>query len=196
MPENTYHSPRLFFACLFILLIFVGWLSFFARPIEPVVGSGLTPTVNSYLPYLNNPPPTPTATATPTALPATATPTPTSAPPANVQIRYIEYDPPGPDEDGEYVRLENLGGSSAVMTNWTLRDDANHIFTFPTFTLAAGATVKVWTGSGSNNSSNLYWGSGAAIWNNSGDTATLRNSGGQVIDVCTYSGGGSGASCN
>jgi hypothetical protein len=113
-----------------------------------------------------------------------------------VQILYIEYDPPGPDEDGEYVRLDNLGGSSATMTNWTLRDDANHVFTFPTFTLAAGATVRVWTGSGSNNSANLYWGSSAAIWNNTGDTATLRNSGGQVIDVCTYSGGGSGASCN
>lgn len=196
MPEKSPHSPRLLFACLFGLLVFVGWLSFFAEPIAWVGGSGLTPTVNSYLPYLKNPPPTPTATATPPAPPATATPTPTSAPPANVQIRYIEYDPPGPDEDGEYVRLDNVGGSGAIMTNWTLRDDANHVFTFPTFTLAVGATVKVWTGSGINNSANLYWGSGAAIWNNSGDTATVRDNSGQVIDVCTYSGGGSGASCN
>ncbi|MBP8002988.1 MAG: lamin tail domain-containing protein [Chloroflexi bacterium] len=123
---------------------------------------------------------------------------PILAPPANVQIVYIEYDPPGPDEDGEYVRFDNLGGSNATLTGWTLRDDANHVFTFPSFTLAVGASVRVWTGSGSNNNANLYWGSGAAIWNNAGDTATLRNSGGQVIDVCTYSGGGgsSGASCN
>lgn len=196
MPEKPPHSPRLFFACVFGLLVFVGWLTFFVGPTERVVGSGLTLTVNSYLPYLNNPPPTPTATVTPTAPPATATPTPTLAPLANVQIVYIEYDPPGPDEDGEYVRLDNLGGSNATLTDWTLRDDANHVFTFPSFTLAAGASVRVWTGSGSNNNSNLYWGSGAAIWNNAGDTATLRHSSGQVIDACTYSGGGSGASCN
>ena len=101
-----------------------------------------------------------------------------------------------PDEDGEYVRLDNLGGSNATMTNWTLRDDANHVFTFPPFTLVAGESVRVWTGTGSNNSSNLYWGSGAVIWNNSGDTAILRLSNGQVVDSCTYGGGGIGANCN
>jgi len=162
-------------------------VSFFTSPVERAVGFGVTPTVNSYLPFLKNSPPTPTATSTPT---------PTSPPPVNVQIVYIEYDPPGPDEDGEFVRLDNLGGSNATMTNWTLRDDANHVFTFPPFTLTVGASARVWTGSGSDNSANLYWGSGAAIWNNAGDTATLRNSNGQVIDVCTYNGGGIGASCN
>jgi hypothetical protein len=170
-----------------LLALSQAWSVFFTSHVERIVGSGITPPVNSYLPFLKNPPPTPTATATPT---------PTSAPQADVRILYIEYDPLGPDEDGEYVRLDNLGGSNATMTNWTLRDDANHVFTFPPFTLVAGESVRVWTGTGSNNSSNLYWGSGAVIWNNSGDTAILRLSNGQVVDSCTYGGGGIGANCN
>ncbi len=106
--------------------------------------------------------------------------------PANVQIAYIEYNPPGDDVEGEYVRIENLGGSATEMTNWTLRDDASHTFTFPTFTLNAGATVRVWTKSGTNTSTDLYWGSGSAIWNNTGDTAYLRDDHGNLIDTYSY----------
>jgi len=113
--------------------------------------------------------------------------TPAPAPsPANVQITYIEYNPPGNDVEGEYVRIENLGGSATEMTKWTLRDDANHTFTFPTFTLNAGATVRVWTKSGTNTSTDLYWGSGSAIWNNTGDTAYLRDDHGNLIDTYSY----------
>lgn len=72
------------------------------------------------------------------------------------------------------------------MMNWTLRDIANHVFTFPTFSLAPNATVRVWTKSGTNTSTDLYWGSGAAIWNNTGDTAYLRDSVGTPVDTYTY----------
>lgn len=181
--------PALF--CLFSVTVFLFIL--WSTPERSVRGLGLTPTVNSYLPNMVSAPPTSTFTPTPTRTP---TPSPTSPPPANVQIVFIYYDPPGPDEDGEYVSLNNLGGTNATMTNWTLEDNANHVFTFPTFTLASGGSVKVWTGSGNNNGSNLYWGSGTAIWNNTGDTATLRLSNGQVVDTCTYGGGGTGTNCN
>ena len=35
-------------------------------------------------------------------------------------------------------------------------------------------------------SHDLYWGSGAYIWNNTGDTATLRTASGSTRDTCTY----------
>ena len=104
----------------------------------------------------------------------------------NVQITDIVYDPPGDDVQGEYVRIENSGGRPADMTDWTLRDDANHVFTFPTFTLNAGASVRVWTKSGTDTATDLYWGSGAAIWNNTGDCAYLRDSVGAAIDTYCY----------
>jgi hypothetical protein len=105
---------------------------------------------------------------------------------ADVQITFIEYNPPGSDLEGEYVRIENSGSGAADMTNWTLRDDADHVFAFPTFTLDAGATVRVWTKAGTNTSTDLYWRSGSAIWNNTGDCAYLRDSGGTPVDTYCY----------
>jgi hypothetical protein len=143
--------------------------------------------------------PIPTATATVTgAPPATATPTATPttpAPTAQVQITFIEYNPDGDDVLGEFVRIENTGSAAQGMTGWTLRDESAHIYTFPSFTLPSGGSVQVWTKIGTDTATDLYWGSGAAIWNNTGDTATLQDDQGQSVDSCGYVGGGTSISC-
>ena len=87
---------------------------------------------------------------------------------------------------GEYVQIHNQGASAANMTNWTLCDLANHCYTFPAFSLNPGSAVKVWTKEGTNTATNLYWGSGSAIWNNTGDTATLRDNIGILVDQYVY----------
>jgi hypothetical protein len=54
--------------------------------------------------------------------------------------------------------------------------------------------MYVHTGSGTNfkpNTQHVYWKSGNYIWNNTGDTATLRSSSGRVYDACSW-GTGSG----
>ena len=86
----------------------------------------------------------------------------------------------------EYVQLENLGGAPLVMTGWTLRDLAGKTFTFPPFTLPIDGVVRVWTGKGANTATDLYWGSGTAIWNNSGDTAYLRDAVGNLVATSSY----------
>ncbi|MBP8056851.1 MAG: lamin tail domain-containing protein [Chloroflexi bacterium] len=191
---------------VFIFGAFVVLLIFGLSTTNTAYGQ-LTPTIPAYLPFIANPPPTPTftltptPTRTPTATATTAntptpsrtpTRTPTSPPPANVRIIHITYDPPGIDLDGEFVRIKNIGGTAATLTNWTLRDLAAHVYTFPAFTLPAGGEVQVWVKSGSNNATNLFWGLELAIWNNTGDTAELRNAGGTVISTCTYPGGSPG----
>jgi hypothetical protein len=148
--------------------------------------------------------PTPTRTATPTATGPTRTPTrtatvtigPTSTrtptathtePPPNVRIGFIDYFWPFPDEaQHEYVRIENHGAGPSTLTNWTLCDAAGNCFTFPGFTLGAGAQVLVWTGVGTPNGANLYWGRSDPVWDNGGDTATLRNASGAVIHTYSY----------
>ena len=64
------------------------------------------------------------------------------------------------------------------------------IYTFGTFTLKAGKTVTLRTGRGKNTTTTLYWGrSGgtyAYIWNQTSDTAYLRNAAGKLIDTCSY----------
>ena len=113
--------------------------------------------------------------------------TPSQIAPAEVQIAHLEYDPEGDDVLGEYVRLKNAGGTAQTLTGWTLSDASRHTYTFPTFSLTAGAAVQIWTRSGQDTNSDLYWGSGTAIWNNTGDTASLRDSQGNLIDTHAYS---------
>jgi phosphatidylserine/phosphatidylglycerophosphate/cardiolipin synthase-like enzyme len=138
-----------------------------------------------HLPLVMHQEPKPSPTLTPSP---TSTPWPTATPvPADVQITHIEFNPAGDDVQGEYVQIENLGGDGQSMTDWTLRDEANHIFTFPGFSLGAGKTVRVWTKDGSDTQTDMYWGSGTAIWNNTGDTAYLRDSQGDLIDTYAYS---------
>jgi hypothetical protein len=113
----------------------------------------------------------------------------------DVRLMRIEYDPtPGPDVEGEYVDLQNFGATAVNMTDWTLRDAATNpnTFTFPSFTLDVGATVRVWVKDGLADATNLYWGRGSAVWNNTGDTATLSSPSATEIDSCTYPGGAPG----
>jgi len=118
---------------------------------------------------------------------------PVSSPPltsnATVVISTVNYDAPGNDRDnlnGEYVVIKNIGEVDVDMTGWILKDEANHQYKFPTFTLKVGSTVTVYTGSGTNTETELYWGSGAPIWNNDGDTAYLYNKNGDLVDTETW----------
>jgi hypothetical protein len=146
-------------------------------------GSGGTP---AYVPLALNGNP---AAATPTLAPAPATATATQtqpAAPAQVIIQTIDYNPAGEDLAGENVTLVNQGGPAASMTGWTLCDAAAHCYTFPAFVLTPGATVRVWTKAGANTATDLYWASNQAIWNNDGDTATLRNAINVVVATYSY----------
>jgi hypothetical protein len=111
---------------------------------------------------------------------------------AGPTITAIYFDSPGSDTgsntslNAEWVQIKNTAGSRRSLTGWTIRDASSHTYTFGTFSLAAGASVRVHTGSGSNTTGNRYWRSKAYIWNNTGDTAYLRNSARTLVDRCTY----------
>jgi hypothetical protein len=120
---------------------------------------------------------------------------------AGIRITGIFFDSPGSDTgsksslNAEWIRVKNTSSAGRFLTGWTIRDSANHVYKFGSFKLGAGKSVTVHTGKGSNTASNRYWRSGWYIWNNEGDRATLKNSGGTVFDRCSYSGAGSSAAC-
>jgi hypothetical protein len=88
------------------------------------------------------------------------------------------------------VRALSAFTSTISLYHWTIRDKASHVYTFTTaFSLKPGATVYVHTGSGANTSVHRYWGSKAYIWNNTGDTAYLRNTRAALIDSCGWGNG-------
>ena len=113
--------------------------------------------------------------------------------PANLplKIQKIYYDAPGSDPDnpnGEWVEIVNDGAKAVDLTGFTLKDEANHIYTFPAATLSPGRQLNVYSGQGTDNAGALYWGLvGDAVWNNDGDTAFLRDPQGRLVDIYEYS---------
>ena len=105
-------------------------------------------------------------------------------------LKNFNYDAPGNDNSSnlndEYFTLKNTCSYSIDMTNWIAKDAADHKFTFPGFNLGVNAEVIVHTGSGVDDSTNLYWGRGSHVWNNNGDTLYVNNSNGTSILIYSY----------
>jgi hypothetical protein len=100
---------------------------------------------------------------------------------ADVRIAHLEYNPPGPDVPGEYVLIQNSGNNSVDLTGWMLSDIAYHTYRFPSFVLSPNGYVRIWTKQGVDSATDLYWGRRAAIWNNVGDRAFLRDNRGLLV---------------
>lgn len=107
----------------------------------------------------------------------------------NLVVSAFNYDSPGDDNETmaeEYFVLTNKGSESVDLSGYRASDAANHEYRFPAFSLAAGASVKVRTGSGTNTATDLYWGSDGAVWNNGGDTLYLHNLAGNIVLTYQY----------
>ena len=119
-------------------------------------------------------------------------PSPTSTPSigSNVQITYIFYD--GivyRTESDEYVEITNLGDTSQDLQGWVLIDidEGYPSSTFPSYVLAPGAKIRVYTNEIHPEWGGFSFGSGKAVWNNSiPDTAVLYNAQGQEISRKSY----------
>lgn len=108
-----------------------------------------------------------------------------------LSIARIRADAPGNDHENlneEYIVFENTGSATLDLSGWTVRDEADHRYTFPAGTvLEPGEQLTLHTGSGTDTDSDLYWGSGRAIWNNGGDTIIVTTPDGTVVIRETYS---------
>jgi hypothetical protein len=133
---------------------------------------------------------------------------PADAATANLQFNLVQYDSPSTRDtsanssvNGEVVRIYNNSTFVVNLGRYTLRDVQGHIFTFPTHSIGAKRTVYIHTGKGKNgfktdgrtrDSARLYMQRGYHIWNNTGDTATLRSATGRVYDTCRWTSRGTG----
>ena len=69
------------------------------------------------------------------------------------------------------------------------------MYRFGTFTLKAGASVRLHTGHGTNTATDRYWNQSQYVWNNTGDKAILKNKAGTRIDVCSWGNGPGSTTC-
>lgn len=99
-------------------------------------------------------------------------------------VRFAELLPHPADGEREFIELWNPTDQDMDLTDWTITDAANTTFTFPQWHLPPGGRVVVWSG-GDGDGRGPAW-SRTSVWNNGGDTATLRDAQGTIIDTFSY----------
>lgn len=88
------------------------------------------------------------------------------------------FDPEGTDLQREHVLLRNVAATPIDLAGWTIEDAARrpHRYRFASLALIPPAgELRLWSGRGSDDASNLHWGRRQAVWNNNGDCAILRD---------------------
>ncbi|MBW5426249.1 lamin tail domain-containing protein [Streptomyces sp. BG9H] len=115
----------------------------------------------------------------------------------------IQYDSPGRDTrsnsslNAEWVNIHNSTRSAIQLKGYQLKDDTGYTYTFGSYNIGAGKTVKVRTGKGTNASGVRYWGQSNYVWNNTSDKARLLKPSGSLQDSCAWSRGDGGVkSCH
>jgi hypothetical protein len=88
----------------------------------------------------------------------------------------------------EFVEIVNRGTAPADISGWVLgADDAGQDYRFPPGTiLQPGQRIKVYTNEVHPESGGFNYGIKRPIWNDKGDTAKLRDTGGTVVSEYAY----------
>jgi len=106
-------------------------------------------------------------------------------------VASVHADAAGDDRENlndEYVVLGNPGETTVDLSGWTVSDEVGASYTVPEGTaLAPDDQLRIHTGAGTDTDTDLYWDYGRPVWNNDGDTVTIRAANGTVIDEHSYS---------
>lgn len=114
-------------------------------------------------------------------------PTTTTGPSTDSSLVLTEIHEDASGNDGEnlvdeYLVFENTDDQPLNLSGWTVTDEIGHTYAFPSgFTLDSGARVTLYTGSGTDAESELYWKSSRPVWNNGGDTVIVTDDSGTVV---------------
>lgn len=89
---------------------------------------------------------------------------------------------PGDDAEDEYVTFRNTGDEALNVSEWIVENEDGKRFVFPDgFTLDAGQNVTVYSGRGSDTETDLYWGATSGVFDDDGDTLTVRTADGREV---------------
>jgi len=125
------------------------------------------------------PEPTPTRILMPS-------PTPTPLVTGPMVIGLIIYRGTPWEEPDEFVEVLNDGTEPIQLKGWTLSDDDNHIFTFPSFVLGPGEHCRIYTNLYSPTTCGFSFFNPYPIWENDADCAYLKDPLGEEISVYCY----------
>jgi endonuclease YncB( thermonuclease family) len=118
------------------------------------------------------------------------TPSEQSSSGGQLAVAEINADAEGPELEPpqENVVFENTGSEPLDLTGYTVSDETSKQYQFPDeFTLDAGDQVTLFSGTGTDTDTELYWGrTGNAVWNNSGDTVSVTDDKGTTVVEESY----------
>ncbi|MCX5139886.1 MULTISPECIES: lamin tail domain-containing protein [unclassified Streptomyces] len=121
-----------------------------------------------------------------------ATPASAAKHQGGVHLGKIQYDSPGKDTrsttslNAEWVEIHNNTKAKVQLKGYRLKDNTGYTYTFPSYAVGAGRTVRVHTGKAKNSSGHVYWNRGSYVWNNTGDKARLIKPNGKLLDSCSW----------
>ncbi|MFJ6939554.1 lamin tail domain-containing protein [Streptomyces sp. NPDC101132] len=111
----------------------------------------------------------------------------------------LQFDGPGADLprtnaklNAEYVDLHNNTGSSMQLRNYKVKTASGYVYTFGTFTLGAGKTVRLRNGQGTNTAYTVYRKKDNFWFNNSSGSVNLYTPAGTKKDSCSWRANGRG----
>ncbi len=92
----------------------------------------------------------------------------------------------GSQEPDEFIAIHNDDSQAIQLSNWTLSDNSGNTFRFPSYLMQPGQVCRVYTNEYHSEWCGLSFGSSLPIWDNTGDTAFLRDSQGRLADKYIY----------
>jgi hypothetical protein len=111
-----------------------------------------------------------------------------------VRFSATHFDATGNDNtnrNGEWVRIKNYCSSAKLLSGWKIHDHGTkNTYTFRSgLKIGAGATITLYTGSGTNTSTKRFWGQSRQVWDNTGsEYAYLKNASGALQSKSPSSG--------
>lgn len=108
-------------------------------------------------------------------------------PPADHTVRIVHVNSPAGTTDPaqEWIEVENQGFRTANLAGYTIRSSQSEAYVFPDFQLSPLRRVRVHTGSGTDDDTNLYWNMSAPVWQQA-HSVTLMDDQGNEIDTLQY----------
>ncbi|MGW6687713.1 lamin tail domain-containing protein [Streptomyces sp. NPDC054961] len=90
--------------------------------------------------------------------------------------------------NGEWVEITNTTRQAVNLRGWTLRDSDGNRYRFNGTRIAGRATIRIRirTGAGRDNRTDLFQGKRDHIGDNRADTATLRDDRGRTVDTASW----------
>ncbi|MBU0898953.1 MAG: thermonuclease family protein [Nanoarchaeota archaeon] len=102
-----------------------------------------------------------------------------------IGISWFQYNAAGDDNEnlnGEYIEFRNKCTYPLELTGWKLSDATEKTYVFDSFVIENKTTFKLYTGSGEDSETKLYWGQIIqAVWNNDGDHLQMRNDKNELV---------------